>query len=61
MKYIDFLFVDGLTGEEFLVEVQDTQYAQKYAFEIAHENFQMPKLICQMSSEQAEWLGIDTY
>lgn len=61
MKWTDFLFVDGLTGEEFLVEVQDTPYAQKQAFEIAHENFQMPRLICQMSDTEAEWLGLDTY
>lgn len=61
MKWTDFLFVDGLTGEEFLVEVHDTPDAQTEAEAIAAENFQMPKLITQMSDEEAEWLGLDTY
>ena len=61
MKWTDFLFVDNATGEEFLVEVHDTQYAQKEALNIAHENFEEPRLICQMSDTEAEWLGLDTY
>lgn len=61
MKYTDFLFVDGLTGEEFLVEVYDTSTAKEEAVKIAKKNFQMPKLICQMSDEEGEWLGLDTY
>ena len=61
MKWTDFLFVDNETGEQFLVEVQDTQYAQKEALEIAHENFEEPMLVCQMSVEEAEELGFDTY
>lgn len=61
MKWIDFLFVDRETGEDFLVEVQDTQYAQKEALEIAHENFENPVLIATMSDTEAEILGLDTY
>ena len=61
MKWTDFLFVDGLTGEEFLVEVHDTPTAKDEAIKIAKENFQIPKLICQMTDEEAEWLGLDTY
>lgn len=61
MKWTDFLFVDGLTSEEFLVEVHDTPTAKEEAIKIAKENFQMPKLVCQMSDTEAEWLGLDTY
>lgn len=61
MKWTDFLFVDSLTNEEFLVEVHDTPTAKDEAIKIAKENFQMPKLICQMSDTEAEWLGLDTY
>lgn len=61
MKWTDFLFVDEATGEEFLVEVQDFPYSQKAAFEIAHENFENPRLIRQISDIEADWLGLDTY
>ena len=61
MKWTDFLFVDDLTGEEFLVEVHDTPMAKEEAIKIAKENSQMPKLICQMSDTEAEWLGLDIY
>ena len=61
MKWTDFYFVDNETGDEFLVEVQDTQYAQKEALEIAHENFSEPRLIGQISVAEAEALGLDTY
>ena len=61
MKWTDFLFVDGLTGEEFLVEVHDTPTAKEEAIAIAKKNFQIPRLITQMSDEEGEWLGLDTY
>jgi hypothetical protein len=61
MKWTDFLFVDDVTGEDFLVEVHDTPDAQSEAEAIAEENFKEPKLICQMSEEEGEMLGLDTY
>lgn len=61
MEWIDFLFIDHETGEDFLVEVQDIPDAQSEAETIAQENFEKPELICQMSEEEAEWLGLDTY
>lgn len=60
-EYIDFLFEDTETSEEFLVEVENTMNARNEAIEIARENFENPILIRRMSVEEAEWLGIDTY
>lgn len=60
-EYIDFLFVDAETSEEFLVEVENTMNARKEAIEIARENFENPILIRRVSVEQAEQMGIDTY
>lgn len=60
-KYIDFLFEDTETSEEFLVEVEDTTNAKREAIEIARENFENPILIRRMSVEQAEQMGLDTY
>lgn len=60
-EYIDFLFTDTETNEEFLVEVENTMNARNEAIEIARENFENPILIRCMSVEEAEWLGIDTY
>lgn len=61
MKWIDYLFYDAVTGEEFLVEVQDTYLSHKEAFNIAHENFEEPRLISTMSDTEGEMLGLDTY
>ena len=61
MKWIDFLFYDGVTGEDFLVEVHDTPTALEEARKIAKENFEAPALIRVMSDEEAEMLGLDTY
>jgi hypothetical protein len=61
MKYTDFEFYDEETGEVFLVEVQDTQYAQREALQIAHENFDTPRLIRQIPEWEANILGYDTY
>lgn len=60
-EYIDFLFEDTETSEEFFVEVENTMNARNEAIEIARENFENPILIRRMSVEEAEWLGIDTY
>ena len=60
-EWTNFLFVDDELGEEFLVEVQDTQYAQREALQIAHENFNTPRLIRQVPEWEAEILGYDTY
>lgn len=60
-EYIDFLFVDAETSEEFLVEVENTMNARKEAIEIARENFENPILIRRISVEEAEQMGIDTY
>jgi len=61
MKWIDYLFYDAVTGEEFLVEVQDCYLSYKEAFNIAHENFEEPRLITTMSDTEGEMLGLDTY
>ena len=60
-KYIDFLFTDIETSEEFLVEVENTMNARKEAIEIAREYFENPILIRRVSVEEAERMGIDTY
>lgn len=60
-EYIDFLFVDAETSEEFLVEVENTTNAKREAIEIAREVFENPILIRRMSVEEAEQMGIDTY
>lgn len=60
-EYIDFLFEDTETSEEFLVEVENTMNARKEAIEIARENFENPILIRRVSVEEAERMGIDTY
>lgn len=64
-KYIDFLFYDNATGEDFLVELQmdgsklEDLLAQ--AQEIADENFSDAEFQEVVSEEDAEMMGIDTY
>lgn len=60
-EYIDFLFEDIETGEEFLVEVENVGNARATAKEIAFEYFENPILIRRVSIEEAERMGIDTY
>lgn len=60
-KYIDFLFADAETEEDFLVEVENTINARDEAIKIARENFENPILICRVSVEDAERMGLDTY
>ena len=59
--WIDYLYTDDATGEDFLVEVRDTDTADDDAEEIAWANFESPRLIEIISVEEAEWLGLDTY
>lgn len=60
-EYIDFLFEDTETSEEFLVEVENTPNARREAIEIAKEVFENPILIRRVSVEEAERMGLDTY
>jgi hypothetical protein len=59
--WIDYLYTDDATGEDFLVEVRATDTADDDAEEIAWANFESPRLIEIISVEEAEWLGLDTY
>jgi len=59
--WIDYLYTDDATGEDFLVEVRNTDTADDDADEIAWANFESPRLIEIISVEEAEWLGLDTY
>lgn len=64
-KYIDFLFYDVATGEDFLVELEmdgselDDLLVQ--AQEIADENFSNAEFQEVVSEEDAEMMGLDTY
>ena len=65
-KYIDYLFEDEESGERFFVEIckneimtDDECFAR--ALNIANENFNDPTLICEVSPEEAETYGYDTY
>lgn len=64
-KYIDFLYADLATGEEFLVELKaDGKTIKELRGEaniIAEENFEAPTFKGIVSEEQAEMMGIDTY
>lgn len=59
--WIDFWFVDDESGEEFFVEVRDTEHALADATEIARANFESPRWIETLTPEEAEWYGYDTY
>lgn len=65
-KYIDYLFEDAESGERFFVEIcknkimtDDECFAR--ALNIANENFDEPTFICEVSPEEAETYGYDTY
>lgn len=68
-EYIDFLFADEETGEEFFVELDYDPEAQPNAIKdlypkakkIAKENFAKPKYLGVYSKEDADMLGLDTY
>lgn len=52
-----FYFIDEETGEEFLIETTD----KKKAIKMAHEYFEDPKFISEISEYEAEMSGLDTY
>lgn len=60
-SWIDFLFEDQETGEQFFVEVENRFGARDKAWDIAFDNFEDPELIGIYSPEDAELLGYDTY
>ena len=65
-KYIDYLFEDKKSGEQFFVEIcktEDKSYTDCYleAWSIAEENFEDPEFIERVSPEVAETYGYDTY
>ena len=60
-EWVDYWFVDDESGEEFFVEVRDTEHAKKDAWAIARANFEKPKLFGTITPEEAEWYGYDTY
>ena len=52
-----FLFVDRVSGEQFFVEAEDRGVANKYACAW----FEEPHNCGEVSEEEAESLGYDTY
>lgn len=63
--YIDFLFEDEETGEQFFVELRADEGTDKELYEkaceIAQENFEAPVFVDVYDAEDAEKLGYDTY
>lgn len=65
-EYIDYLFEDGESDEKFFIEICKTKnmtYDECFAraLNIANENFNEPAFICEVSPEEAETYGYDTY
>ena len=63
--YINYLFIDNETGEQFFVELRadegtDEELMDK-AMEIAADYFDEPEFIGIVDGETAEMLGYDTY
>lgn len=52
-----YLFVDGESGEEFLVGAAD----KDEAFDIARSYFEECHLVCRVSEFEAENSGLDEY
>ena len=52
-----YLFTDNDTGEDFFVE----ETSLENAWEIAKEFFADPSFITEVSYEEAEAMGLDTY
>lgn len=53
----EYLFTDNDTGEDFLVE----ETSLNNAWEIANEFFADPSFIAEVTYEEAEAMGFDTY
>lgn len=60
-KYVDYLFEDLETGEQFFVEVLDSKASKKEAKLIAMEYFDHPRCLGAVDEETAKMLGYDTY
>ena len=64
-KYIDFLFHDIATGEDFLVELEmdgsELEDLLVKAQEIADEYFSNAEFQEVVSEEDADMMGLDTY
>ena len=60
-EWVDYWFEDLESGEEFFVEVRNTPIANQDAWSIARANFESPHLIDIIDTEEAEWMGLDTY
>lgn len=65
-KYIDYLFEDAESGERFFVEIcKNESMTERECFaralNIANENFDEPVYIYEVSPEEAETYGYDTY
>jgi hypothetical protein len=65
-EYIDYLFEDVESGEQFLVEICKTETMSDgecfgRAVNIANEYFDDPTFIEEVDPEVAEMLGLDTY
>ena len=64
-QWIDFLFCDNDTGEEFLVELEMDGRTMDALLEeatlIAEDNFADPVFEEVVSAEDAEMMGLDTY
>ena len=53
----NYLMIDDVTGEEFIVEALNKEEAQR----TAEMYFEEPKLDSEISDFEAEMLGLDTY
>ena len=65
-KYIEYLFDDAESGERFVVKKKKNENVTKgecfaRALNSANENFDEPVYICEVSPEEAETYGYDTY
>lgn len=61
MRTINFLYEDTESGENFIVEVEDTMDAPEVADDIAAEYFENPIRLQRVSDYYAETCGLDTY
>lgn len=59
MKWYTYWFSDNESGEEFFVEIEESNTEK--AYKIARRYFLQPRLIGIVSEEEAEMMGLDTY
>lgn len=52
-----YLFVDDVTGEDFIVG----EYELEAAYIIARYEFERPVYICELTEDEAEASGLDEY